>query len=111
MSKLHNSETIFFCKTDFLYEDKSRGFSIDENNIKNKSLKIVRPLKGITENIFDYCFLMQNSLESHFIDSSFRLIFDSLKLRNSEIYYHINLLNGVLKDSTKSQSILDFTII
>jgi hypothetical protein len=95
----------------FLHDDKSRGFSIDENNIKNKSLKIVRPLKGITENIFDYCFLMQNSLESHFIDSSFRLIFDSLKLRNSEIYYHINLLNGVLKDSTKSQSILDFTII
>lgn len=78
----------------FIHDDFSRGFEVDEDYIINKHLPIIRPQLGLTDNVFDYCYLMQNSLESHFIDSSFRLIFDCLKLRNENIFYHIKMKNG-----------------
>jgi len=96
----------------FIHDDESRGFSIDESYIVNKNLPVIRPKVGLTTNSFDYCYLMQNSIESHFIDSSFRLIFDSLQLRNDNLFYHINLKNNKIKDPyNKSQSILNFKII
>ena len=95
----------------FIHDDINRGYRINEEKIVNKDLPIIRPVHGLTNNVFDYCYLMKNSLESHFIDSSFRLIFDSLKLRNTNIFYHINLVGGVLKDNTKSQSFLNFEIV
>jgi hypothetical protein len=96
----------------FLHEDVSRGFKIDRNKIIRKDLPIIEPKSELTNNVFDYTYLMSMSYESHFIDSSFRLIFDSYKLRTTNIFYHINLLDGVIKDNTtKSQSNLNFTII
>jgi hypothetical protein len=96
----------------FLHDDVNRNFEIDRDYILNKELKIVTPINEISDNIFDYCYLMENSIESHFIDSSFKLIFDSFKLRNNNLFYHINLKNGVVKDiHTKSQSTLNFKII
>jgi hypothetical protein len=94
----------------FIHDDKSRGYEIDESYIINKDLKIIRPVDGFTKNSFDYCYLMQNSKESHFIDSSFRLIFDSLQLRNSNIFFHLNLKNKVNR-GYKPHSKLNFTII
>jgi hypothetical protein len=78
----------------FIHDDISRGYVIDENLVVNKDLKIIRPIQGLTDNVFDYCYLMEHSFESHFIDSSFRLIFDGMKLRNTNIFYHIKMLNG-----------------
>lgn len=78
----------------FIHDDVSRGFLVDEDLIKNKDLPIIRPIIGLTTNVFDYCYLMENSKESHFIDSSFRLIFDCMLLRNHNIYYHIKMKNG-----------------
>lgn len=95
----------------FIHDDSGRSLIIDEFHIINKDLPIIKPIFGLTNNVFDYCYLMQNSKESHFIDSSFRLIFDSLLLRNENIFYHINLLNGVVRDSTSSHSKLNFKII
>lgn len=96
----------------FLHDDVSRNFEINRNYIVNKEVPLIIPIKGLTDNIFDYCYLMENSIESHFIDSSFRLIFDSLQLRDSNLFYHLNLKNGVIKDrTTKSQSKLNFNII
>lgn len=96
----------------FVHDDHSRGFTIDDSFIINKDLPIVKPIVGLTQNAFDYCYLMAKSRESHFIDSSFRLIFDSLKLRRTSIYFHIHLLHGVVKDpSTYSRSFLDFVVI
>jgi hypothetical protein len=94
----------------FIHDDESRGFKIDQSYIINKDLPVVRPILGLTENSFDYCYLMQNSIESHFIDSSFRLIFDSLKLRNTNLFFHLNLCNGINR-GYKPKSILDFNII
>jgi hypothetical protein len=96
----------------FIHDDDSRNFNISNEVVTSKDLKIIRPILGLTDNIFDYCYLMEHSFESHFIDSSFRLVFDSLKLRNSNIYYHLTLMNGIVKNSnTHSQSYLDFKII
>ena len=83
----------------FIHDDYSRGYNIDEDLIVNKNFKIVRPILGLTDNVFDYCYLMQHSSESHFIDSSFRLIFDSLGLRDKNIFYHIKMKNGVRRNS------------
>jgi hypothetical protein len=103
-----NTEIILFNKFDvrkgeyvFIHDDKSRGYEIDETKIINKHLKIVRPIPGYTNNVFDYCYLMENSIESHFIDSSLRLIFDSLKLRHTSIYYHLKLKNGNCRNTNK----------
>lgn len=94
----------------FIHDDKSRGYEIDESYIINKSLPIIRPIVGLTKNSFDYCYLMENSKESHFMDSSFRLIFDSLMLRNNNIFFHLNLKNEVNRGYFP-QSKLNFTII
>lgn len=96
----------------FLHDDPSRGFNIDLNHIVNKDLDIVRPIPGLTDNAFDYCYLMEHSAESHFIDSCFRLIFDSFQLRLDNLFYHINLSGGIIKDPvTKSASLLPFKLI
>lgn len=80
----------------FVHDDIDRGYEIDESYIINKDLPIIRPNRELdTGNAFDYCYLMQNSKESHFMDSSFRLIFDSLELRNDNIFFHVNLKNGI----------------
>jgi hypothetical protein len=94
----------------FIHDDKSRGYEIDESYIVNKELPIIRPIIGLTKNSFDYCYLMENSKESHFIDSSFRLIFDSLQLRNTDIFFHLNLKNKINR-GYKPHSKLNFTII
>jgi len=83
----------------FIHDDASRGYLIDEDLVVNKNLKIVRPEIGLTDNVFDYCYIMEKSKESHFIDSSFRLIFDSLKLRNNNIFYHIKMKNNSRRNS------------
>jgi len=94
----------------FLHDDVSRNYEIDSKYICNKDLPIVRPIKGYTENIFDYCYLMQNSAEAHFIDSSFRLIFDSFTLKDSNIFFHQNLKNRIHR-GYNPHSKLKFTII
>ena len=98
----------------FIHDDHTRNYNVDESKITNKELPIIRPKIGLTDNVFDYCYLMEHSRESHFIDSSFRLIFDSLKLRNTNIFYHINMLNNVKRNNESfndSTSQLDYTVI
>jgi len=70
----------------FIHDDADRNLIIDDSVVQNKELRIIRPLKGLTDNIFDYCYLMEHSAESHFMDSSFRLVFDSLGLRDTKIF-------------------------
>lgn len=107
--KLFNKYNVREGEYVFIHDDKSRGYEIDESYIINKELPIVRPIVGLTKNSFDYCYLMQNSIESHFIDSSFRLIFDSLQLRNDNIFFHIKLKNNINR-GYKPHSKLNFTI-
>jgi hypothetical protein len=91
----------------FLHDDASRNYKIDETKINSK-LPIIRPIIGLTDNIFDYCYLIENSAESHFIDSSFKAMCDSLLLKENNVYLHM-LAN---KNSTwTSLSKLNFIVV
>jgi len=95
----------------FIHDDHDRDIKIDESRIINKNLQIVKPNKNLTDNIFDYCYLLENSAEIHFIDSSFRLLYDSLLPQKEMLFYHVGY-NGVIRDvTTKSQSRLKYNIL
>jgi plasmid maintenance system killer protein len=72
----------------FLHDDASRKYNIDRNYIVNNNLQIITPISGYTDNMLDYCYIMENAKELHFMDSSFRLLFDSLEDKKQLSYYH-----------------------
>jgi len=72
----------------FLHEDRERKFLIKREHIQNQQLRVVQPVKGLTGNIFDYCYVLQNAREIHCIDSSFRLLADSLELNSRLLFHH-----------------------
>lgn len=78
----------------FLHEDKSRGFLINRSYIHDKSLLIVEPGKGLTENMFDYCGLIENAREVHCMDSSFKLLADSLPNAGKAALFHHVYVRG-----------------
>jgi hypothetical protein len=95
----------------FVHDDDERNININNTKIVNKNLKVIKPNKKLTSNIFDYCYLMENSAELHFIDSSFRLLYDSLLNQKENLFYHVNY-DGVIRDiTTKSQSKLIYNIL
>ncbi|MDO8591214.1 MAG: hypothetical protein Q7R65_04545 [bacterium] len=73
----------------FLHEDKERNYLIDKNKI-DKKYKIFVPDPKLTENIFDYCTIIEKAKEIHAIDSSFMFLIDCLKYENPEqkLYVH-----------------------
>lgn len=71
----------------FLHDDIDRSFKIP--NI-NKELNIIRPEKNLTDNIFDYCYLIENAREIYCIDSSFKLLADSINLKTDKLFYYLN---------------------
>jgi len=77
----------------FIHDDKSRNFNINESFIQDKTLKIIRPIGSYTENIFDYCYLLENAKEIHCIDSSFKLIADSIELNSDRLFFHLSYIN------------------
>lgn len=94
----------------FIHDDHVRGLYIDERFVNNINVPIVRPINGFTDNIFDYMYLMEHSLESHFMDSSFRLVYDSLGPQKDYLFYHVSY-DKIKRDSTKSQSKLNYKIV
>lgn len=71
----------------FLHEGGSSNANfIDRTKIKN-DLKIVSPENGLTENIFDYCYLIEYAAEVHIIESSFLFLIDSIKT-NGNLFSH-----------------------
>lgn len=114
-SELYNSLKLNRNEYIFIHDDVTRNYIIDENLIDNpNNLKLVRPKKGLTNNIFDYCKIIENSFSAHFIDSSFRLMSDSLSLKVDEIYYHLNMKNNIKRNINSfddSVSKLNFKII
>ena len=63
----------------FLHEGGSENKNfINRSRIKS-NLKIVQPKIGLTDNIFDYCYLIEHAAEIHVIESSFLFLIDSIK--------------------------------
>ena len=59
---------------------------MNKSKITN-DLKIVSPEKGLTENVFDYCYLIEHAAEIHVIESSFLFLIDSIKT-NGKLFSH-----------------------
>lgn len=65
----------------FIHDDAVYGSSIDQAKITNTH-KIVRPQRTLTNNIFDYCTLLEQAEEIHVVDSVFMFLVDSLPYKN-----------------------------
>lgn len=70
----------------FIHDDKDRGRNIDMQLVR-KDLQVIRPVKGITKNVFDYSSVMQNAKQFHGIDSSFRILTQHLDMKGN-MFYH-----------------------
>jgi len=87
----------------FLHDDVSRGYEINRKLIQS-SLPVFFPKKGLTENIFDYLYLIENASEIHCMDSSFRLIIDSLtEVKTDGLFYHVYVRGNSKMNRTNSK--------
>lgn len=84
----------------FLHEDASRNLRIDRRHFNQSELPVVEPQSGLTDNIFDYLYLMERAREIHCIDSCFRLMADSVFASRPGLYFHQRLLDRVRKDTS-----------
>lgn len=87
----------------FIHDDKTRNLEIDEKKILTHGLPIVRPDKKLTSNLFDWLKIIENAVEIHCMDSSFKLMIDSVYEEFENLFYHIRLKNNVKRDVTKSK--------
>ena len=93
----------------FVHDDVTRGFYLRDGNYNFENKIVIKPKNDLTNNIFDYCYLMENAKECHFIDSSFKVLFDSISNKTTDIYHHLLLRHGH-RCKTYSNSKLNFKI-
>jgi hypothetical protein len=76
-----------FSKYIFVHDDESRGI-INPKYLTGK--RIIRPVLGLTDVIFDYVYTIEHASEVHCIDSSFLSLVDQLKYPyiQAPIYFH-----------------------
>lgn len=72
---------------DYIFVHDDDRFQINHSKFQTNGLRIIRPNRDITDNIFDYMKVIECAKEAHLIESSFLFIIDSLNL-NSETYAH-----------------------
>lgn len=65
----------------FIHEDTSRGLTIKKDLIGNDRI-FFTPEKNTTDNIIDYCTIIEKAKEIHVIDSSFMFLIDCLPYSN-----------------------------
>ena len=87
----------------FLHDNINRNFKIDQKYVINKNKKIIKPFG--TETIFDWCTVLENAKEIHCIDSSFRLLADSLQLNTDLLFFHYSYILKDLKYISSSKYI------
>ncbi len=71
----------------FIHHDPERKFRIDAKYF-NTGYRIIQPIEGFTDNVFDYVYIIEHAKEVHCIDSSFLLMIDSLKNFEVPCFYH-----------------------
>lgn len=78
-------------KTDyvFIHDDAKRGYSIKRGLISKNYIQLT-PVRSLTENIIDYCMVIEKAKEVHVIDSSFMFLIDCLPYHNPDqkLYVH-----------------------
>lgn len=84
----------------FCHEDSERGFLIDRARLP-KGIEILRATK-LTENIFDWCSVIEEADELHLIDSCFAILADSLTtLKANRKVVHLYSRPGALPPTYK----------
>lgn len=73
----------------FVHDEPARGYGIDAQRIGSVQF-CIRPEKGRTSNVFDYCGIIERAREIHVIDSSFMFLVDCLPYDSShqKLYVH-----------------------
>jgi len=70
----------------FMHDDER--YRIDSNRISNpNNLTIIKPIIGLTDNIFNYSLIIEKAASVHTIESSFQFMIDCMGL-NLENYAH-----------------------
>lgn len=87
----------------FIHDDAGRGYSIDRRNIVNEELPIVTPEDFTTQNVFDWCTVLENAKELHFMDSCFKLIYDSIAGSQKMAFYHTYIRGNTNVNITNSR--------
>lgn len=90
----------------FLHDDPSRNLIINRDFIIDKTLPIIKPDINITDNIFDYCKIIENATEVHVMDSSFKNLCESLTFKTEKIYYHTKYLRPNMTKSKHNWNII-----
>ncbi len=86
----------------FLHDDKTRNFNINRNHIQDKSLPVIFPDHKLTNNIFDFCHIIENAAELHVIDSSFKNLCENLDIKTKKLFYHCNYIPRNITISKKN---------
>lgn len=87
----------------FIHDDAGRGFKIDKRNVINEELPIITPEDFSTENVFDWCTVLENAKELHFMDSCFKLIYDSIPGNQKMAFYHTYIRGNTNVNITNSR--------
>lgn len=67
----------------FVHDDPGRNKVADVKS----DYKIIKPISGLTNIIFDYLYLIRNAVEIHCVDSSFKNLIDSISdIKNDKLY-------------------------
>jgi len=82
--KCHQNNFTFI--NEDINRDDWRVLKIDFNKIR-KDLCIIKPTRGITNNIFDYMLILEKAKEIHVVESCFMFLIDSMKT-TKDIFVH-----------------------
>jgi hypothetical protein len=69
----------------FVHGDEQRGYGILKEKLPN--IRIIKPDLKLTNNIFDYCYLMENAKEIHCMDSCFRILCEHIDI-TGVLFFH-----------------------
>lgn len=91
----------------FLHEGGSANENFIDRSKITTNLPIIEPIKNLTKNIFDYCYLIENAAEIQVIQSSFFLLIDSISPKG-KLFAH--QYSRKLYDYTKANVNKEWTI-
>lgn len=89
-----DKEKSLFSKFDI--KEKNYIFVHDSYSNETPSIKlstsdtIIKPINGLTTNIFDYMYLIENAKEIHCVCSAFKNLVDSMTTIKCPLYFHKN---------------------
>lgn len=101
--KLFNSLGLVEGQYVFIHDDRKRGYEINRKNVVNEEMRIVTPEDFETSNLFDWCKVLEKAKELHFMDSCFKLLYDSIPGNQKMAFYHTYIRGNTNVNITNSR--------